>query len=183
MILLLILLSGGLIFIQCVWVLTDPRPIGEQQWFSSKLLITYAVEVGLLVPQVVSGLYFPWNLGSLNQLCSVFGLIIFNVGIILAVWAKLTMKKSWGMPGEHAISRQKKLVTSGPFAMSRNPIYVGLLLLTLGFALTLRSYFIFLVIWLFFYFKAAIIKEEKLLTGYFGKEYQAYLCIVPRYLR
>jgi len=180
----LILLGLGITFIQLVWTLTDPRPRkGYLNYLKQpQFLKTYLAQIGLLVPQVVSGFWFPWNLGEFNQFIETIGLLIFYLGIILAVWAKLVMKQNWGVPGQHDTERQKKLVTDTPFSFTRNPIYLGLLLLGFGFSLCLRSYFIILTYFLFKYFSQVIRKEEKLLQVNFGSSYRNYRYRTPRWL-
>lgn len=112
----------------------------------------------------------------------VLGLVLYIGGAILAVWAKLIMKKSWGMPAQHDIKRQDQLVTWGPFGYTRNPIYVGLLLMLIGFELTRGSFLIILVIPAFLYFHRSILMEERLLKQHFGKDYLDYKEKVPRYI-
>ncbi|PJE63589.1 hypothetical protein COU89_02535 [Candidatus Roizmanbacteria bacterium CG10_big_fil_rev_8_21_14_0_10_45_7] len=110
------------------------------------------------------------------------GLIIFTAGIVLCIWAKLTMRDSWGIPAQHDIKRQSTLITSGPYRFTRNPIYVGLFMVVFGQALALGSWLFFLVYLLYMYFGIAIKKEEQLLTKHFGKGYTEYAKRVPRYL-
>jgi protein-S-isoprenylcysteine O-methyltransferase Ste14 len=110
------------------------------------------------------------------------GLAIYEFGIALAVWSKLTLQDNWGSPGEHNTQYQKELVTNGPFAYSRNPLYIGLLLITFGFGITVQSFLALLFIPLYFYFLTIIRKEETLLEQHFGKEYKEYRKKVSRFL-
>ncbi len=76
------------------------------------------------------------------------------------------------------------LVTSGLFRYSRNPIYVGLLLLPLGFAIALNSAWLlastgFLFCLLHF---GVIRPEERFLAAQFGDAYRAYTKRVRRWL-
>ena len=117
-----------------------------------------------------------------SNLARFTGIILAIIGTTLAIWAKLTMKKSWGPPAQHEIQKQKKLVTTGPFAYTRNPIYVGLLLHFFGFELALENYLALLVIpFAYLFYRAALI-EEKLLEKHFGKEYQIYSSRVHRFI-
>ena len=75
-------------------------------------------------------------------------------------------------------------VTSGPFARSRNPLYVGLLVLYLGLALlapTLWGVVLFPVAVLLVYW-GAIHPEERFLHERFGAPYDAYRQRVRRWL-
>lgn len=114
---------------------------------------------------------------------SMIGLLLFFLGVTLASWAKRTMQKNWGEPGQHDITRQNTLVTAGPFTFSRNPIYVGLLLVYLGFEFTLGSWLAVGTIPLAIIIHRAVNKEETLLTKHFGATYRAYKKRVPRYVK
>jgi len=76
-----------------------------------------------------------------------------------------------------------KLVTAGMFAVSRNPIYVAFLSYFIGIML---SYFNITSIAAFALFFAAIhrqiLREEKFLKKYYGREYEDYCKQTRRYL-
>ncbi|MFW5474371.1 methyltransferase family protein [Knoellia sp. CPCC 206450] len=78
----------------------------------------------------------------------------------------------------------RRILSDGPFARSRNPLYVGLLALHLGIALVAPSAWALLLLpasaallhW------GAIRPEERFLTATFGDEYTAYAARVRRWL-
>ena len=107
---------------------------------------------------------------------------MFWMGFGIAVWAKFTMKKNWGMPAQHDVYRQNLLVTTGPFLYTRNPIYVGLSLMALGASLGVRSILTPLVILFFIHLKRMVATEEQLLLKHFGSRYRDYRKQVPRFL-
>jgi protein-S-isoprenylcysteine O-methyltransferase Ste14 len=76
------------------------------------------------------------------------------------------------------------LVTSGPFAYVRNPLYVSNMLVYLGVGIMSMALFPYLQIaaLIFFYVQYQIIikEEEGFLTETFGEEYQQYINNVPR---
>lgn len=84
------------------------------------------------------------------------------------------------LPGQ---ATQAMLVT-GPFALSRNPLYVGLLVLYLGLALLLPSAWA-LVLWpvaVVLVDWGAVRPEERFLRARFGPAYEAYAGRVRRWL-
>jgi protein-S-isoprenylcysteine O-methyltransferase Ste14 len=82
------------------------------------------------------------------------------------------------------ISSPEELVISGPYAFSRNPIYLGWTLIYLGIAFVLNA------VWLLILFPLAAIyvhfveihNEEKALEQKFGDRYRDYREQVRRYL-
>ena len=74
------------------------------------------------------------------------------------------------------LTKTSSLVTKGIFKYSRNPMYLGMLLILLGYGLTLGNAFNTLLAAGFVYYMNhfQIGKEEKALTEMFGKEYRNY---------
>lgn len=77
-----------------------------------------------------------------------------------------------------------KLVTTGWYKISRNPMYVGLLMMVIGYALWLQnpSAFIGVVLFVFTITIFQIKPEEKVMEEKFGDEYTAYKTRVRRWL-
>lgn len=76
------------------------------------------------------------------------------------------------------------LVSSGPFAVSRNPIYVGMLGIAAGVALRAGSLtaLALLPAALVLLERGVIEREERYLERRFGDAYRAYMDRVPRWL-
>jgi protein-S-isoprenylcysteine O-methyltransferase Ste14 len=84
---------------------------------------------------------------------------------------------------EVRLSRPGRLVTSGPYAVSRNPMYLGWSLLTLGVGVLSGSTWVVAVspavaAWM----HAVVGREERTLDTRFGEEFRRYRRAVPRYL-
>lgn len=79
-----------------------------------------------------------------------------------------------------------ELMTSGPFARTRNPLYVGNILLYAGVAVMANALtpWVLLATLVFFAFQyAAIVSlEEEFLAREFGNQYEAYRQAVPRFV-
>jgi protein-S-isoprenylcysteine O-methyltransferase Ste14 len=65
------------------------------------------------------------------------GAVVFLAGLVLVVWAQGAMGESWRMGVDPA--ELTTLVTSGPFQVVRNPIFVGMALCLAGVALLATS--------------------------------------------
>lgn len=76
-----------------------------------------------------------------------------------------------------------RLVTTGPFAYSRNPMYLGHVIFLAGLALALHSWLAAaLAVLTIFRFTARVRRDESRLVERFGAPYVAYLSKVPRWL-
>ena len=78
----------------------------------------------------------------------------------------------------------QKLVITGLYRYSRNPMYVGLLFLLIGWAVWLGSVtpFLLLPIFIIIMTRQQIIPEEKVLKQKFGQQYKDYKHVVRRWL-
>ena len=81
------------------------------------------------------------------------------------------------------LHKKKGLSANGPYAVSRNPMYIGRYFLILG-ALMLPGVpwllLLFTVLY-YFYMSNRVRREEETLRGILGKEYEAYCAEVPRF--
>ena len=102
------------------------------------------------------------------------GVIIIGVGFLIAAYSLFQLKKrrTTTEPG----GSPSMLITSSLFALSRNPIYLGDLLICLGVAILLSSLSAFLAPAVFFVAVDRIVLpfEERMLEKNFGVEYERY---------
>jgi len=87
-----------------------------------------------------------------------------------------------GLASGH-VQKDKQLTTSGPYAYTRNPLYLGSLVLAAGFAIAARSWWIVAIMLLMFavIYIPVIAGEERYLRHTFS-EYEDYARHVPRLL-
>ena len=76
------------------------------------------------------------------------------------------------------------LVMSGIYRYTRNPMYLGLLLVLLGWAFFLANAltFVFLPVFILYMNRFQIEPEERVLASVFGQDFMAYLSKVRRWL-
>jgi len=76
------------------------------------------------------------------------------------------------------------LVTSGPYRYTRNPLYISMSLMVLGFAVLIDSFWavMFLVLLNIYIHFRYVQREEAFLKEKFGDEYEAYLLNVRRWI-
>jgi protein-S-isoprenylcysteine O-methyltransferase Ste14 len=77
-----------------------------------------------------------------------------------------------------------ELLQAGPFRLSRNPLYLGLIALDIGLSLLMASFWalVFVPIGIAALFWGAISPEERYLSSKFGSDYEAYRARVRRWL-
>ena len=112
-----------------------------------------------------------------------WGLPIALLGEAIRLWGvSLAGSATRATGGVGAI----ELVTSGPFAYVRNPLYMGNLLLYLGMGIASNALSPWLqaaaLLWFFAQYSAIVSLEEEFLVGRFGEEYTRYCAAVPRFL-
>jgi len=77
----------------------------------------------------------------------------------------------------------QRLVTDGPYAVTRNPMYLGHLIFTLGLAVTLRSWIAAVILILrAIWFHRRVLADEARLTAQFGQPYRDYMRRVRRWI-
>jgi len=109
------------------------------------------------------------------------GVALCFVGVILLLLSLVSFGRSFrvGIDVDHP----DKLVTTGIFAFSRNPIYVGFAFVLLGQFLVFPNWVLLLYlvagIWLF---HRQVLREEEFLRRRYGQEYVEYSNLVRRYL-
>ena len=138
------------------------------------------VAVAYVAPFVVPNRV--WDALTFDQRSlQIAGLVILVAGTAFAIRARLALGTMWtNIP---ALRREHELRTTGPYALTRHPIYTGVLLMLVGTTLAFGagSYLAALVagaVGLVQNMRA----EEKLLVQAFGERYEAYRRAVPALL-
>jgi len=144
-------------------------------------------EVVFGIPFLVSiaiQLVVPFSLpqGILRQALIPVGIALIITGIGFIVLARREFAH-YGQPTDpgHPTS---KVVKTGVFAISRNPLYLGSVSVFLGIAFTLNILWTLVTLSLSIVLchQILIIPEEQYLTAKFGKEYEGYTASVNRWL-
>jgi protein-S-isoprenylcysteine O-methyltransferase Ste14 len=135
--------------------------------------IITAVILHYFFPVTTAIIPFPYNL---------LGLLIVGFGMYLA-FQSVRLLISHNTTVE-AGGNPSSLVTQCPYSYSRNPIYLGLLLIALGTATILSSFSAFIAPIIFFVMVNTVIIpfEENRLQKNFGIEYERYKASVRRWL-
>ncbi|MED5474568.1 MAG: isoprenylcysteine carboxylmethyltransferase family protein [Candidatus Neomarinimicrobiota bacterium] len=121
-----------------------------------------------------------FNLNGINILALVF-LIIAIIMIVLSI---NKFKKNRTTISPLRPNKTSSLITSGIYNYTRNPMYLGLLLMLISTALFIKNFISFLIIPLFVISinKNQILPEEQILENIFGEEYRNYTKKVKRWI-
>ena len=107
-----------------------------------------------------------------------------TIGLGSAILGVTQFKKAQTTPNPQALEKVSSLVTSGIYQYSRNPMYVGLVLVLFSWALYLSHFlaFVLLPIFILYMTRFQIQPEERILAQKFGKAYQTYKAKVRRWV-
>jgi len=101
------------------------------------------------------------------------GAVIAVIGCAFAIWARIALGSNWS--GRVTVKASHELVTSGPYAISRHPIYTGLMLAIAGTALEGGEWrCVLAVAILLFALLFKMSQEERLMMQTFPDAYPAY---------
>jgi protein-S-isoprenylcysteine O-methyltransferase Ste14 len=146
------------------------------------------LEIGVLfvvlyagVPLAGLGLDRVFGIGPVPISFRILGPILIVVGVVGLAWCFGLFGRADGTPNPLLPPRQ--LVTTGPYAWTRNPIAGSHFLAVLGLALTIGSFGAVLITFLLgIPANIAIRHEERTLESRFGEEYRRYRNSVPRWV-
>lgn len=138
-----------------------------------------SVAIGLVGgPVLASGPMFP--LANPPRTLAVAVAMAAAVGLF--VWSARTMGRNWAIVARTRADHE--LVTGGPFAWVRNPIYVAMAFFMLGMALA-TGHTLQLVAAVPLFVIGTLIRtteEERLLRAHFGGAYDEYAARVKRFV-
>jgi protein-S-isoprenylcysteine O-methyltransferase Ste14 len=138
-----------------------------------------SVLAGILLQRVLP---LPWFEDSTARMLSTIGLLLALVAIGFDLWAMVLFQKhkTTILPNQGAT----RLITTGPFSWSRNPIYLGNTMLTAAVGLYFGNAWLIILAPIAAYVtqKLAIEREEIHLAAVFGTSWHDYARKVRRWL-
>ena len=118
----------------------------------------------VFAPMVVSWIYAVFLPLQLGTIWLYFGLIIFLFGIIFTIAAIANF----------ATSPKNKVITSGLYHYTRNPTYIGMILMQIGIAIASASWlYLILTAVLLVMLNSVLPSEERYTLYRYGDEYRA----------
>lgn len=112
------------------------------------------------------------------------GAVLLYAGIALVIWGRVALGRMYNVSSGLGVQlyENHELVTKGPYAIVRHPMYLGILLVALGGVLVYRTWtFVFLLGNFPGIYRRAV-REEEALALEFGDRWAAYVERVPAWL-
>jgi len=142
---------------------------GDFQLTRNENRLTYAV----FLPMVVSWVYAVFLPLQLGTIWLYSGLIIYLFGIVFIIVAILNF----------ATSPKDKVITKGLYSFTRNPTYIGMLLLQIGLGIACSSWlYLLLAVVLMILLNANLSAEERYCLYRYGDDYRKYKNSTPRWI-
>lgn len=107
---------------------------------------------------------------------------ILAAGAVVALWGRRVMERA-GTNVNPSLPATA-LVVTGPFRVSRNPLYVALTLMYVGVAVLANAFWVLVLVGpvLLVLHYGVVLREERYLEGKFGDVYREYRSRVRRYV-
>ena len=116
-----------------------------------------------------------------RKLCA---LLILIIGLTIDILALMKFRRTKTTVNPMQPQQTSELVTIGIYRLSRNPMYLGLLLVLTSWGIYLSNFLVLAVLPLFIFYitKFQIIPEERVMWEKFGESFQDYKQSVRRWI-
>jgi protein-S-isoprenylcysteine O-methyltransferase Ste14 len=127
----------------------------------------------VFLPLVVSFVYAVFLPLQLGTTWLISGLLFYVLGMLFTIVAVLNF----------ATSPKNKLITKGLYRFSRNPVYIGMLLMQIGLGIACASWlYLLLTVALMILLNANLPAEERYCLYRYGDDYRKYLNRTSRWI-
>lgn len=157
---------------------SDPNEKGARVRFPPPLVFLAGILLGIAGQRFIA----PAPVPVARALGMTGGLLLLAAGLGLIVWARQLFTRTGQSPIPWKPSPE--LLLQGPYRFTRNPMYLGMTLISIGIGLAVDNLWIalFALLALLTVHLIAVLPEERYLSDKFGESYTAYLAQVRRYL-
>ena len=122
--------------------------------------------------------------GPASELLFYGGLLLMALGFGLAISGFRTLVGNRTTPSPTKIDRAKMLVTSGLYQFSRNPMYLGMVIVLIGLAAVFGNLWLLAgpLAFALYINRFQIKPEEQMMAAKFGSDYTTYKSRVRRWI-
>jgi protein-S-isoprenylcysteine O-methyltransferase Ste14 len=151
---------------------TAARESGEQADFQLTRKEKRVINA-VFLPMIVSWVYTVFLPLQLGTIWLYSGLVIYLFGIAFTIVAIRNF----------ATSPKDKVITNGLYGFTRNPTYIGMILMQTGLGIACSSWlYILLTVVMILLFNANLSAEERYCLYRYGDDYQKYKNSTPRWI-
>lgn len=136
--------------------------------FENRIRLSFLIAFIFITEDILEKIH-PHDIDSLKDIMGLTGLFLVTGGNFVRSWAAGVLNKG------------KELQTNGPYAWTRHPLYIGSLLIAIGFCIIIgdkENIWVVIFLALFVYIPKAR-KEETVLENRFGKKWIKYKSHTP----
>lgn len=164
------------------------RPRGRTTGLARRVLRLPAY---LLISIAYFGTWFflwrplPLTLSTLARIVALaLGALLYFPALALYLWARLTLGKMYNVSSSLGaqLYADHRLVTHGPFALVRHPMYLGIILASTGGLLIYRTWTLVFTTVTFLDLVLRARREEQALADEFGEQWEEYCQRVPGWI-
>jgi protein-S-isoprenylcysteine O-methyltransferase Ste14 len=147
--------------------------VARWKYVTARFSLLALIVIALSSSMLRRGLRAAQAFQTSHALMTATGIILVVLGLALAVSARLRLGRNWGMP----MSQQEdaELITGGPYAYVRHPIYSGIILGMIGSAIGHSVAWTLPLVLFGAYFIYSARREEELMLRQFPDTYPAYM--------
>lgn len=172
--------ASQLVFLDAPFLTMGQRWVARRPHERTLLL---SMELNFIALWALFKFYLKWDRAlapaAFEPGLAVVGALLAAAGALLAAWGKLRLGR-W-FSATFGVKQGHVLVTDGPFALTRHPIYSGVLAMIYGSAIAWGSVLtLLLALLLTMTLSFHTIYEELLFEAHFGDAYRDYRRRVPR---
>lgn len=165
----LLVFSGAVFLITLYFLRKDPKliesrvqvgPVAEQQ--KSQKVIQAFASLFFITPFIISGLDHRFGWSHVPTPLVIFGDILVALGLYFVF---LVFRENTFTSATIEVQEQQRVISTGPYALVRHPMYAGAFIMLLGIPLALGSWWAYLFIFLLFVAIVwRLLEEEKFLA-------------------
>jgi protein-S-isoprenylcysteine O-methyltransferase Ste14 len=163
-------------------VLPDHAAIQREGWGAFLFrFVAFFLLIGWLVAYTVDPAWVKALSIPIPTVVRVAGFLISLISLGFWFWVQLALSEEWSP--QLQLREDHRLVTTGPFARIRHPMYSAMVFWGIGLALLTANWvFIIMAGLVSTVFILRVPKEEQMMIEKFGEEYRAYMRKTGRFL-
>jgi protein-S-isoprenylcysteine O-methyltransferase Ste14 len=148
---------------------------GPARWRHAaiRLCILVLVAIALSSATLRHGLRVAQAYQASHAPMAAIGIVLVALGLAFAVWARIQLGRNWGTPMSQR--EDPELITGGPYAYVRHPIYSGIILAMVGSMIGHSIAWALPLVLFGAYFIYSARREEEFMCRQFPQSYPAYM--------